>query len=382
MTRILHISADYPDPLVPGKTRAVSNLLSLAASDEHKVYSINRVGWRSGIHALDFGDGCRAVAYGAPPKGLFLARFLDLLADWIAEDVAASGFTPDLVHAHKLSVEGLVGERLAGRFGVPLVVSVQGDSDLKIVGAKRDLRPRYRRIWRAAAVVFPFAPWAAERLEALLGPRDAPVRMLPCPGGSDTVLPPRIAGPVFRTAFHLASYRRKNAEALIRAAGLAAREVPDLRLEVIGGGDAAAFARLSDCADGAAPGRVRFLGALPHGEIPALLNVACGFPLVSRRESFGMVFAEALLGGCPVLIPRGWGIDGYLEDDFVVVADPADEAEIAAGLVRLARDEAQIKRRLAEFTERGGLDFLRRESIAQVYRDGVAGALAAAAPPS
>jgi hypothetical protein len=34
--RVLHISADFPDPLVPAKTRAIANLLDLAPEHEHR----------------------------------------------------------------------------------------------------------------------------------------------------------------------------------------------------------------------------------------------------------------------------------------------------------------------------------------------------------
>lgn len=381
--RVLHLSADYPDPLAPAKTRAVSNLLALVSEIEHRVYALNRVGWRAGIHALSFDDACgaghRAVAYGAPPKGLLHAVFLDRLADWILEDLARDGFRPDLVHAHKLSVEGLAGARVAHALGTPLALSIQGNSDTKIVGAKRDLRDRYARIWRDAAVAFPFAPWAARALETMLGRRDGPTLTLPCPGPADGRLPPRIVGPIIRTAFHLGGARGKNADGLIRAVGAAAARVPELRLEIAGGGDPAQFAALSRVAARAAPGRVRFLGPVPHDRVQALFNASCAFALVSHRESFGMVFAEALSAGAPCLTPRGRAIDGYFEEGGVVLAaDPRDGAEIRDGLVRLALEEAAFKARLAALSESGGLDFLTSRAIARQYRSGIAAAVSCA----
>jgi hypothetical protein len=233
-----------------------------------------------------FGDGGICRLYGAPPKGLFLKRYLDRLADWLADDLVQRGLRPGLVHAHKLSVEGLVGAALAQRLGVPLAISVQGDSDLKIIGARR---------------------------------------------------------------------------------------VPEIRLEIIGGGDAAAFTRLAALAERVAPGRVRFLGAVPNTDMQALLNASCAFALAPHRESFGMVFAEALLAGCPCLIPQRWGIDGYLDDGGVLLAVPSrDVTAIAGGLVRLAREEAGFKARLARLAETGGLDLFRRDAIAAVYRAGLA----------
>lgn len=378
--RILHLSADYPDPLMPSKTRAIANLLALGQGPEHVVCSLNRIGWRGGIRALDFadaaGDGHRAIAYGAPPKGLMLQRYLDRLADWIAGDMAARG-PFDLIHAHKLSVEGLVAARLAERLGLPVAVTVQGDSDLKIVGVKRALRPVWAALWRDAAHVFPLTPWARDRLDGLLGPRTGPVTCLPCPGARDVRMEPvAAAAPVIRTAFHFQSAGRKNAAALIRAVAAAARTVPEIRLEILGGGDPAAFAGLAALADAVAPGRVAFLGNVPHDRVTGLFNSATGFALVSKRESFGMVYSEALLAGCPCLIPKGWGIDGYFPDgEITLSADAGSEAEITAGLVRLVREEAAFKDRLRARAAAGGLDLLTRPAIRDAWLAGLEGAV-------
>lgn len=372
--RILHLSADYPDPLEPAKTRAVSNLLALAEGHEHKVISLNRIRPGNGIVAVDFADPAgaahRAIAYPSPPKGIFLKRNLYRLADWIIEDCRAAGFRPDLVHAHKLTMEGLAGARLAAHWSVPLAVSVQGNTDLKIARARPDLRRLYRDIWqKQAAIVFPFAPWGGTALDALLGTRDGPRCPLPCPTPADTLMSPRASGdPIIRTALNLRDAPNKNVARLIAAVGRISAEVPDIHLDIIGGGSPQNFADLSDVAAKQAPGRVRFIGTVPHAEMQALLNEATAFALVSHRESYGMVFSEALLAGTPCLIPRGRAIDGYFEEGTVLLAaNPASEEEIAAGLVRLIREEAEFKSRLAALGASGGLDLLRRPVIAKTY---------------
>jgi glycosyltransferase involved in cell wall biosynthesis len=385
--RILHLSADYPDPLGPAKTRAVFNLLLLAPEHEHLVYSLNRVDWRLGVAALDFADAAgpahRALAYGAPPRGLFLATVLDRLAAWILDDLARRGLRPDLVHAHKLSIEGLVAERVAARLGAPVLLSIQGNTDAKIVGLRRDLRARYGRIWRGAAAVFPFAPWARDALAAMLGPRAGWTALLPCPaGGPERRAAPALRGPTVVTAFHLAHWRLKNAEGLFRAVAMIAPEFPGLRLQVIGGGDAGAFARLRRMADALAPGRIALEGAVPNAEIGERFNAAAAFALVSHRESFGMVFAEALLAGAPCLIPAGAAIDGYFPGSPAVRAVPSgDVAAIARGLAGLLRDEAAAKAALGRMQAEGALDLLTRPRIAQTYRAGLAAAIGAPAPP-
>lgn len=383
---ILHIVSSYPDPIA-GETRASLSLLELVPEFEHSVYSFKRTGWRPGTWATAFDDSVgrdhRAIAYGAPPKGLFLERYLDRLADWILDDVERRNLKPDLIHAHKLSTDGLVAQRVAARLGAPVMVSLQGNTDVRIVGVKRDLGPRWRALWRDAAVVFPFAPWALTGLEALLGARTGPVRMLPCPTTCDAVIAPRAAPPLVRTAFNIVHHRNKNIARLVRAVARAAATVPDIQLEVIGGGDAAAFADVARMIDRTAPGRARLVGAVAHDRMQALFNASCGFALVSQRESYGMVYAEALLAGAPCLFSRRRAIDGYFEEGGVVLAaDPRDEEEIAGALVRLVREQDGFKARLAQLQHNGGLALLRRDAIAAAYRAGVAEAAATRRAPS
>jgi glycosyltransferase involved in cell wall biosynthesis len=367
--RVLHISADFPDPLVPAKTRAVANLLELAPEHEHRVWSLNRVDFRHGVNLLPFGSGHHAVAYGAPPKGIALASRLARVADTILNEVARWDSAPDVIHAHKLSVEGLIGAKVARVLGRPLIVSSQGNTDLKIIYARRDLRPRWRAIWKGAAVALPFAPWTRDGLDALLGTREGPTELLPCPIPEIPLRPPvQSARPLVRTAFHLGFYKNKNATGLMRAIARLTLRHPDLMLEIVGGGDAEAFAILSEQAASLGKGRIRLLGPRTHAEVPALFNEASCMALPSHRESFGMVFVEALLAGCPVLGPSGFAIDGYLPDGLVGLFVPSrDEAAIVDALDRLLTEETAFKSRLAELQAVGGLDQFRRTAIAAKY---------------
>ena len=283
-------------------------------------------------------------------------------------DCERTGYRPDLIHAHKLTIEALAAERLAEVFNVPLVVSAQGNTDLKIALARPDFRPTFARIWQQADIVFPFAPWTRDVLYGLLGKRHRQTVCLPCPGPADDVISPRLRPSVIRTAFRIDDWRNKNAARLIQAVGLAARDVPDIRLEVIGDGSDQSFAQLRHLAERYARGLVHFLGPVPHAEMQALLNTSAAFALVSHRESFGMVFSEALLAGVPCLIPKGQAIDGYLPDGEVTLAVRSKDIDgIARALVRLVREQTAFKVRLQRLQTSGALEFLRRASIGQRY---------------
>ena len=392
MPLILHCISAYPDPIAP-ETSASSLLLELAAAQApdlvHKVYSFKRSGPIGGQAVVAFddpaGQGHRAIAYSAPPKGLLFQHYLDKLADWIIEDATARGLVPDAVHAHKVSLDGLVGQKVAAHFGVPLIVTVQANSDQSIIKAKPNLRARHKALWHDAKAAFVFAPNANDAMVDLLGARTGGVTLLPCPTRADTISAPymRAEGeaPVIRTAFNIGFWKNKNVETLIKAVAQAASHVPDISLEIIGGGSQSDFLKVAQMADKLAPGRVRLLGARPLTEMQGLLHTATAFALLSHRESYGMVFAEALLAGTPCLYPAGRAIDGiFTEGEFTLSASPKDLDAIASALIKLCTEEAAFKTRLAAAQKAGDLAKLQRDTITRTYLDTTQAVLDAKAP--
>lgn len=94
-----------------------------------------------------------------------------------------------------------------------------------------------------------------------------------------------------------------------------------------------------------APARVEFLGARPHGELPALLRAADVFALPVRTrfhglyaEGFGLVFAEARASGLPVLAGESGGVADVVPDGVGGLRLPPDPAVWAAHLTALLRD--------------------------------------------
>ena len=366
--QILHLSGDFPDPLNTAKTKAVRGLIELADGFQHHVYSLNRVGPHHGTTALTFDQDHRAVTYGAPPMGLLHRVFLERLARWIMRDVAARRLDPVAIHAHKLSIEAVVGARLSEWMQIPMLVSCQGNSDLKIIRKKPDLRPLWRQLWHGADWVFPFAPWTQHALDETLGPRTGPITLLPCPTPADQIIAPKVVGPTITSVFNLDQFANKNAALMIQAAVIAAAKRPDLRFEVIGTGSPSAFAQLSSLIRpyGSV---VTLKGPVSNGGVQQVLNQSACLVLPSRRESYGMVFSEALLAGCPVIHGAGNGISGYFDDTgFARPVRSGGAHGLAAQLIEMIESEAQIKAGLALAQSAGRLDILRRPSIAQKYR--------------
>ncbi|MGW8281551.1 glycosyltransferase (plasmid) [Sphingomonas aurantiaca] len=385
MVRIVHISCDHPDAWNAAKTPVIRDLVALVRDRfDHHVLSLNRVNAGPGfvrdlmrgaspLRDVDETGGVTAIRYAAPARGLFHATILDQLAYALVDRVSGA----DMIVGHKLTIEGLMVQRIAERLGIPYALSVQGNTDTRILSARPDLRARMARVWHGAAVAFPFTPWALARVEARLGRRSGPTILLPCPTATETRIAPRVTGGGILSAFHLRAAELKNAPRLFRAAARAAADVPRLTLAVAGGGTDDEVRTIRSAADRLGGGVVTLEGPVAHADMQARMHRAAGFAMPSLRESFGLVFVEALLAGCPILYPRGAAVDGYFDGlPFAIPVDARDTAAIACGLKRMVTDEAALKAALAQWQDGPGLTRFLRAGIARSFGDGLAAAAA------
>ena len=356
---IVHVSADFPDAAGCRKTPVIQRLVGAVAGDfDQQVYSLNRANpplaswaWpKAQVHFTDESEGLCRVTYEAPPRGIHHRRQLLALGEALADRIS-KGRRPDLIIGHKLTVEGIAVARAAELLGVPYALSIQGNTDAKILTARPDLRDAFARIFHEAQVVFPFAPWALARVEAVLGKRQGPTHLLPCLTGYEAITAPE-PGSGLVSAFHLHNYRLKNLPRLAGAVRRAQQIEPGLNLTLYGGGDGATLAQVrSHCGQAIALG-----GHVPGDELSRHIHAARGFAMPSLRESFGLVFIEALMAGTPILYPRGAAVDGWFDGcSFALAVDARDSEAIAAGLLRLFREEDRLKADLAAWQTAGGL---------------------------
>ncbi|MFM6932090.1 MAG: glycosyltransferase [Novosphingobium sp.] len=377
---LVHVSADFPDAVKPDKTPVIERLVR-AVSDEfdQQVYSLNRVSpplasWPWPKARANFrDDGARlcSVVYEAPPRGIHHRRQLLALGEALAAHIA-TGRRPDLIIGHKLTVEGIAVARAAQLLGVPYALSIQGNTDVKILTSRPDLRGAFARIFHDARVVFPFAPWSLARVEAILGERSGPAHLLPCLTGSEAATTPA-PGRGLVSAFHLHNYRLKNLPQLAGAVRMAQQAEPGLELTLFGGGDQRTLAQVQRlCGPAIALG-----GHVPGAELSRHLHAARGFAMPSLRESFGLVFIEALMAGTPILYPRGAAIDGWFDGcAFALPVDARDRTAIAAGLLTLFRQEDRLKADLAAWQAAGGLAPFGHAAVASTFTRAVKRALA------
>jgi len=136
----------------------------------------------------------------------------------------------------------------------------------------------------------------------------------------------------------------KGLEHLMAAVSLLVRGGVDTQLVVIGDGDRRRH--YEELAESMGLGdRVRFLGNVPNAELHKFYN-AClclVLPSVSHTESFGIVLAEAMSCGKPVVSSDVGGLTEVVEGSGVLIR-PGDVGALSKELFRLLTDEEHYGR--------------------------------------
>ncbi|MGY1746338.1 glycosyltransferase family 4 protein [Blastococcus sp. SYSU D00695] len=337
MTRPLDVlmGLDYYVPYVSGLTNVARDVAEGLAARGHRVTVV------AGRHdpALPEREVVRGVTVERAPV---LARVgKAVLSPALVTRLRRAARSASVTNLHLPMPEaGLVA---AGRPAGRLVVSYHCDVALtggplaRAQGAGVDLSSR-AALRRADEVVVSSDDYARHS------------RLWPAMAGRTTVVPPpcrpRPAGrPRFREGggLHVGFLGRIVAEKGLVHLVRAFRKLADPDARLLIGGDFAAVAGGSVVADVrramAGDDRIRLLGFLPEEQIAdfhASIDVFA-LPSVNSFEAFGIVQAEAMMAGVPVLASDLPGVRTPVwETGFGVVVAPGDDEAIRRGLLQLA----------------------------------------------
>ena len=271
---------------------------------------------------------------------------------------------PDVVHAQSPFVSGVMARRVARRVGAPLVFTHHtrfGDyrhylGPLAAPGGAAVMA--YLRAFEAgcAAIVAPAADLAdevASRLRARGGRSRTVVRAIPTGLDLDRLraLPrvdPRPEAGWSPDAVVVVSVgrlaREKRTDLLVDAFAIAAAARPDLRLLLVGDGPLRREIE-ERASSGALAGRVHLTGRLSRLDALARASGSDLFAFASQTETQGLVLAEALAVGLPVVALDGPGVRGSVRDGVdgsVISAGPGEaDASLARAIVEVASDTAR-----------------------------------------
>ncbi len=225
--------------------------------------------------------------------------------------------------------------------GVPVVLSY--DNHIVGQGSAAVVATAYNRLLlnmtlRAADAILVLNPWYAEK-----SPQLAPFRhkLRVVPPGIDTSRFAPDGGPRWPATFFFLSildeyHRYKGLGVLLRAMALVVREIPTAKLIVGGSGPLQAeFAGLARRLN--LESQVEFRGFVPQADLLTLYRRCTAFVLPStaaEQEGFGIVAAEAMACGSPVVVTDIVALASYLPNQALGgVVPPSDVPSLAASLV-------------------------------------------------
>lgn len=134
-------------------------------------------------------------------------------------------------------------------------------------------------------------------------------------------------------------YPRKRLEDLLRAAAILRARIPGVRLRIVGGGSEAV--RLRDLHRELGLGNtVQFLGEVSRAGLAVEYVSAHCFCLPTVQEGFGLVFAEAMAAGLPVVACRAAAVPELVEDRRTgLLVNPRSPDELARAMETLLMNE-------------------------------------------
>ena len=352
---LLHISADYPNPIRTPTTDAVLRLVDRMTDYDQVVVSLQRVSDPRRTYWRDLGmvRGRRLIAHGyfAPPLGLGMYLCQHRLARRILHFLRENGYEPDLVHSHRFTFEGIAAWMVARTIGASLFYSVRGEVAAKVFRTKPTYRPLFRRMARDADRIFHVSAWFRAAFARHTGVDATKTRLLPNIVFNARAPIPNVAPePRIVIAMTLAAIDKKGLPELLAAFASVRDRLPGITLEVVGEGPPGTAERVRGLiASNGLEGRAVLRGPMPHDDLLRDFTRVLALAMPSHRETFGMVFVEALFAGAPILYGAGTGIDGYLDGlDVGVAVRPGDRDAIAAGLVELVRENARYRRTIRD----------------------------------
>jgi len=374
VTHVFPRSAD--DPNAPFLLRHAQGLVSAGVTvrvlaphapglpDEHEVDGIT-------VRRVRYGrDRNEDIAYRGEmhllarrPRGAVHAlRLIGSMAAAVRHESLA--WRADVLDVHWLVPGGVVA-RMA-RSGVPVVVSVHGTDLALAARGGAALRAARYGLAGTDAVVAMSAP-LAEDLVTVLGRRADAVTPLPAQPPPTAVAPPPGTGSVLAVGRLVPE---KGHLDLVDAVAQLGNSGRDLRLAIVGEGpERTAIAERAS----AAGVPIELPGATPPSQLDDWYARADVVVVPSHREGFGLVAAEALLRGRPVVATDAGGLAEIVEDGVTGWSvRPRDPAGLARAIAAVLDDPTEATRRTdagaARVRERWSPDALSRDAAALLGR--------------
>lgn len=244
----------------------------------------------------------------------------------------------DLIHAYTLFTDGNVAFQLSQKYNIPFVVAIRKTDVYAFLKYKPYLKKRAKHIIKSASAVFFLSDTYRENVLARLFNTkeidELKERIYVIPNGIDdfwhnnqyTQRRSYESDHSLKLIYAGVIDKNKNVKATVEALQRLSSKGIKSNFTVVGRiKEQSAYDEIAN-----APS-MRYIEACPKEELLKYYRAADLFVMPSHNETFGLVYAEALSQGLPILYTKGQGFDGQFKEGEVGYAvddhDPDDIAE-------------------------------------------------------
>jgi teichuronic acid biosynthesis glycosyltransferase TuaC len=240
----------------------------------------------------------------------------------------------DLIHAHGAVFHGLPALRLRRKLGVPVVLTIHTGPFSKLL-RRATVRSLTRRTLEGVDCVCPVSHDLRQQIEAA-GIRPKRVEVTHNPVDTDLFKPVGPPGKLHKRivfAGRLEEY--KGGLRVVRAFAKIADRWPDWTLAIAGDGpERPAIEQFVDQYP-ALGKRVELLGSCTRPELAGLFATSDCVVCPSRHETFGLILAEAMSSGLPVIGPDRTAPPEFIDSRSGILVPPDDLMAIADKMEQL-----------------------------------------------
>ena len=378
MKKVLHLSYDLRRRKGRPVTTAVSDLIEETEKiADVKIIDLLRVpGFKEELVELKKEKHLLVNSFGLP-FGIFLIYSLKRAYHKIVganlEDVFNLS-SIDIIHAHKVTFEGYIAYKLSIKYNTKLILTLR-QTDAWIFRRRPDLIRHFKPVFMRSNKIIYLMPHITKLIEKYLGEPffnqyvKNKLEFLP------NIVERNIVHnqEVLQNGFYLTALRmnkrsvwRKNIKRLFKAIKLLNNS--DIKLLVLGDGEGMQKVKKWVTQLGI-DNNILFNGDVPNSEMDKYYSSSVAFLMPSLSESFGMVYAESLLNGTPIMYSKNrMGFDGIFENVGVGV-DPSSVDSIAKGIEDLIRNNSFYRQHISNLLEEGEFKIFSADHVRNRYSE-------------
>jgi glycosyltransferase involved in cell wall biosynthesis len=263
---------------------------------------------------------------------------------------------PDILHVHGVILNGTLGYLISRRLKIPLIITVH-QGPFSIISDKYFVRLWAKKILEKADVVLTVSNHLRQEItESKIYPKD--VRVTYNPVNTDLF---RIQNPDAHLRNMIFAGRLDNFKGALRtviAFSMISAQIPEWTLTIIGEGEDTGQINKFVSENSGLEKRVILLGQLQKKAISNELNKAAFLVFPSLHESFGLVIAEAMACGLPVIVGNKTAPPEFVDDECGIKIEAGDINALSGAILNMTQIFSKFDRQIIrnKVVERFGFD--------------------------